>query len=74
VVPIEGVDFLDAGIANDQWRIVRRQAAPVSEGSARGLKSLQAEDALEFAVADLHAEEALLVVENPVKIQVVSVS
>jgi hypothetical protein len=49
-VPIESIDFLDAGVADQQWRFVRSEAAPVSEGSSGRLKPLQAEDALQFVV------------------------
>src|SRR2546422_3365165 len=73
-LPIESVDFLNAGVADKQRRSVRGEAGPVSEGASGRLKPFQAEDALQFAIGDLQAEVALLVVENPVKIQIAPVS
>src|SRR5271157_1065325 len=72
-LPIESVDLLDAGVADKQRSFVRGETAPVSEGSSSRLKLLQAEEALQFAAGDLHAEVAFLVVENPVKIQIARV-
>ena len=67
-LPIESVDFLDAGIADQQWRFIRGEAAPFSELSSGRLKSLQAEDTFQFVIGYLHAVVAFLVVENPVEI------
>src|SRR6266851_1337330 len=72
--PVESIDFLNAGVANQQRRFVRGEAGPVSEGSSSRLKSFHAEEALQFMAGDLHAVVALLVVKNPVKIQMARVS
>src|SRR5437879_7004269 len=42
--PIESVDFLDAGVADQQRRLVRGDAGPVSESPAGRLKSFHAEE------------------------------
>jgi hypothetical protein len=73
-VPIESVDFLDAGVASQQGSAVRSNAAPVSEGSSGRLKPFQTEYSLEFVIGDLHPEVAFLVIEIPVKIQIARVS
>jgi serine/threonine protein kinase len=41
-LPIESVDFLDAGVADKQRRFVRSETTPVSEGSSGRLEPFQA--------------------------------
>ena len=74
VVPIEGVDFLDAGVADEQRGFVGGEAAPISEGAAGGLKAFHAEDGLKFSVADLGPVVAFLVIEDSVEIDVAAVA
>src|SRR5450631_1405696 len=72
--PIESVDFLDAGVAGQQRRFIGGQAAPVSERSSGGLKPLQAYDAFQFVICDLHAVVALLIVEDTVEIHIAAIA
>src|SRR6266852_1343809 len=72
--PIESIDFLDAGVADIERRLVGGDAGPVSESSRGPLKAFRAEDTLQFAVADSNPVITLFVLENPVKIHIACVS
>ena len=67
-VPIESVDFLDAGVAYEQRSAVRSDARPVTKGATGSLKTFQTEEVLHFAGWNLHAEIAFLVVEHTVEV------
>ena len=67
LVPIEGVDFLDAGVADHQRGFVGRETTPISEGASGGLKPLEAEDALEFSAVHFGTEVAFLIVEDSIE-------
>src|SRR5258707_5339037 len=72
--PIEGVDFLDAGVADQERRFVRGDAGPVAESAAGGLESLHAEDTLQLAVRDTRAEIGFLAIENAVEINEMAIA
>src|SRR6266849_4907976 len=55
-LPVQGVDFLGADVAQHQWRITRSQARPVVGQT----NVLQAEQPFKLVISDAHTIEAEL--------------
>ena len=68
-LPVEGVDFVCAGIAHDQRRIIRGQAG--TEISAPEI--LPTYESLEFVVANPHAIEGRVVSKRAIKIDMLPI-
>jgi hypothetical protein len=56
-LPIQAEDFLNAGIAQHEGRIIRRHASPLPHDCPSELLRIDADDALDFAAGGVQAIE-----------------
>src|SRR5271157_3779385 len=66
--PIEGVDFLDADIMEDQGGIVRGQAHPGTQASRRAPVALQAHHSLHLSVSNTDTVDSRFVCRMDVEV------